>query len=147
MNRYITNQKGLTLIELLAAISIFAIIVGLVYGVLINGINYSNIAQTKTALQQEANYVITMTRSQHQNSGYESYQIDIGENLTSINIGEHEINNPNINYTVEALRNGEVELAENDLIDPHQPLYIHLIVTDARNDQHSFEIRTTIRRL
>lgn len=59
------NQKGLTLIELLATLTILFIISTLIYGVLINiNKNYSKIEDQNT-LEQETNYIISTIKNYH----------------------------------------------------------------------------------
>ena len=52
------NQKGVTLIELLATITILSIIGVIIWNVFIQGTKYSNTAVTKNRLIQESNIVI-----------------------------------------------------------------------------------------
>lgn len=51
------NEAGLTLIELLLALSITTTIGILIWSIFFQGFNYSNKAMTKNQMQQEANMV------------------------------------------------------------------------------------------
>ena len=59
------NERGLTLVELLAVLAIFGIIMALVVTVLINGKKASNRNATNQQLQQEANYIMETIRSEY----------------------------------------------------------------------------------
>ncbi|OZM57872.1 hypothetical protein CIB95_05815 [Lottiidibacillus patelloidae] len=65
------NENGLTLIEVLATIAIFSIILGLITNVVINSFNYHDKSYDNLKLGQEANLIITKLRTIHQkNEGY-----------------------------------------------------------------------------
>jgi prepilin-type N-terminal cleavage/methylation domain-containing protein len=65
------NENGLTLIEVLATIAIFSIIMGLITNVVINSFNYHDKSYDNLKLGQEANLIITKLRTIHQqNKGY-----------------------------------------------------------------------------
>ena len=68
------NQRGITLIELLATLAILSIVSILIWSIFFQGTNYSNKAMTKNQMQQEANIIITNLTKIHQTS--DSYDID-----------------------------------------------------------------------
>ena len=59
------NPRGITLIELLAVLSLVGIILILVISVLINGLNSSDRTSTNQRLQQEANYIMETIRKEY----------------------------------------------------------------------------------
>lgn len=60
MNKYLKNQKGLTLIELLASILITIVLSFFSYNLLVKGLDhYENIKST-TSLRDEADYLMAM---------------------------------------------------------------------------------------
>ena len=59
------NERGLTLVELLAVLAILGIIIALIGTVLINGIKASDRNRTNQQLQQEANYITETIRHQY----------------------------------------------------------------------------------
>jgi prepilin-type N-terminal cleavage/methylation domain-containing protein len=71
MKNRISSQKGVTLIELLAAITISAIVIGLVYGVLSSMLHNNEKAMSYNTVRQEANAVITQIRTLHQKGSLE----------------------------------------------------------------------------
>ncbi|MHA6251454.1 PilW family protein [Oceanobacillus sp. CAU 1775] len=62
------NEKGITLVELLAALVISLFVAGIVYSVVIFSMNYNKVETTKTSLQQEANYIITELQRIHRHN-------------------------------------------------------------------------------
>jgi type II secretory pathway pseudopilin PulG len=68
---YTQNEKGLTLIELLAALAIFMLICGLFYGALTNVFKTNKGIQQKISAQQEVNHILSAWTNMHQESkGY-----------------------------------------------------------------------------
>lgn len=70
------NQNGLTLIELLATIAIFATVSTLIFGVLLNSQNNYETLSTKNSLSQEANLAITLLKSYHREGQEFSIEYD-----------------------------------------------------------------------
>lgn len=69
------NQAGLTLIELLLALSIVTTIGILIWSVFFQGFNYSKKATTTNQMQQEANIIISSLTTSHRKLGLDSYEI------------------------------------------------------------------------
>jgi prepilin-type N-terminal cleavage/methylation domain-containing protein len=70
------SERGVTLIEVLAAITILSIIGVTIWQVFFQGYQFSQRSVTKNKLQQESNIVITMLTRIHQTE--EEYKIDSG---------------------------------------------------------------------
>jgi prepilin-type N-terminal cleavage/methylation domain-containing protein len=64
----IRNQKGVTLIELLAALTILSLIGGIIWGVFFQGNKFSQTSVSKNNIQQEANIIIMNLKKIHQTS-------------------------------------------------------------------------------
>lgn len=64
--KQLNNESGITLIEVLAAITITAIISSLIYGVLCQTIHTKDKIQYHNELRQEANIVMTQLRTMHE---------------------------------------------------------------------------------
>ncbi|AOV07589.1 type II secretion system protein [Sporosarcina ureilytica] len=59
------NEKGITLIELLAVLAIIGLLTTLIASVLMNGMNASDRSTTNQRLQQEANYITETIRNEY----------------------------------------------------------------------------------
>ncbi|MBD8068858.1 type II secretion system protein J [Bacillus sp. PS06] len=66
IKKYLSQQAGITLIELLATIAISSMVLGLGYSVLTTTLKYNDKTQSHINLRQEANLIITQMRQQHQ---------------------------------------------------------------------------------
>ncbi|WP_415579221.1 type II secretion system protein, partial [Filibacter tadaridae] len=78
------NERGLTLVELLAVLAIVGVIMALLGSVLINGIKASNRTTTRQQLQQEANYITEVVRNEYLGQGSGSFTIysdDVNQTL------------------------------------------------------------------
>ncbi|MBZ5201206.1 prepilin-type N-terminal cleavage/methylation domain-containing protein [Planomicrobium chinense] len=65
------NQKGITLVELIAALALVSLIAGIGWTALSIGMKHSALENNKTRLQQEANIIITALSNAHrQNDSY-----------------------------------------------------------------------------
>ncbi|MFS0575376.1 type II secretion system protein [Sporosarcina sp. 179-K 3D1 HS] len=65
------NERGLTLVELLATLALIGVISALIIGVLINGMKASERSTTSQRLQQEANYITEVVRNEYLQSYYD----------------------------------------------------------------------------
>ena len=64
IKRYLFRQNGLTLIEILATITISSMILGILTTVLVTTYKHRDITENHINLRQEANIIITQLRSQ-----------------------------------------------------------------------------------
>lgn len=71
------NESGMTLIEVLATLTITAIIGSVVYAVFFQTLNSKEKTQSHNELRQEANVVMTQLRTMHDNSESLWYDIDM----------------------------------------------------------------------
>lgn len=58
MKRYVNNAKGISLVELLAAIAISSIIIASIYGVFLSGLNAYKRINIENQLRSEADYIV-----------------------------------------------------------------------------------------
>lgn len=130
------KQDGLTLIELLGAITIGAIIIGLVSSVLIGSVTNFNKTLTHSNLRQEANLVITeLTKVHHK---YSDYTIEIENDLIKVTDYDQTwfIGNSNYIYF----------LPKTTINASDDYLNIILTITDTNNQSKTFETSTVINR-
>jgi prepilin-type N-terminal cleavage/methylation domain-containing protein len=99
----VRNQYGVTLIEVLATLTILSLLIGLVYGVFINGINYSNKAKDTVSIQQEANLILTTLKELHETNSTYTVEVPIDhEALIILEEGNviNKIENPSFLYQI-----------------------------------------------
>ncbi|MFJ7727117.1 PilW family protein [Neobacillus sp. NPDC097160] len=146
------NQNGITLIELLAAVSILLIISSVVYGILISSNkNYKNISE-KVNLNQEANLLLATIRNYHQKealhtfdaNGKEIYKLKYDSTTKKAYIG---VSSPTTELQKEGLNiilkiDGS-EFSGEKTIYTADPLYIYIKLYNQQGQ--SYEIETVIK--
>ena len=66
------NQKGITLVELLAALALVGLIVALAFSVMTQGISASDRNTSNQRIQQEANIIVEKLRREHLMNSHEA---------------------------------------------------------------------------
>lgn len=79
------NERGLTLVELLAVLAIIGIIMTLLTSVFINGIKASDRGMTNQKLQQEANYIMETIRKEYLELKGDVIELEISPNTLKMN--------------------------------------------------------------
>ncbi len=152
------NEKGITLVEVLAALALLSIVSIITWNVLIQGSIFSQNIRTNTLIQQEANIIInSLTRVHQLSSPY--YQITVESNSNSSFLlieGNNTImfDNPNFRYSIEIfdeLGNVVSGEGENEVIykvDPNkEDLDIRIIIGDIQNNKLNYEVKTIFSKL
>ncbi|MFC4022535.1 type II secretion system protein J [Oceanobacillus longus] len=124
--RQFTNDKGMTLVELLAALSLFAVVIALSSTVIIQMVSGENTTSNDISLKRETNTVINELRKKHQEPE-DTNPLCITED--KIRYSFSEINNGTINA------NGCLEYTEEPL---------SFVLTSTKNSGESFEVKTTL---
>ena len=137
------NEKGLALIELLAAISILFIISSVIYGVFFSfNNNYKQISE-KSSMDQTANIVMATIKQYHLK--YDTYEISYDsqkqEAFIEVNDSKTRLGDESIKMQ---LKLGDTELSPLTIIDSHKPLAIQMILTNKSGK--SYEVETIIKR-
>jgi prepilin-type N-terminal cleavage/methylation domain-containing protein len=160
MSQYRNNENGITLIEVLAAIAIFSIIMGLLTNVVINSFNYHEKNYDNLKLGQEANLIITKLRNIHQTNKFYTLKyettgelkIDIGEGFQLLgkeDVYRYELSaeladdpNESIQYYEE---NGAV-LEDELKVNNKSAVFVTITITDEKANK-STTLETTLTRL
>lgn len=141
------NEKGITLVELLAAISILLIISPLLYSVLISANKSFSQISAKSNLEQEAN-LITSTINSYQQGG-SSYHIsyDSGTAYIGTDTPDHLLGNEKIieNIEINGTTIGKSPNEDAD-IDPNIIKSITVKITLNNHQGDTFVIDTIIKR-
>lgn len=140
---YWRNQKGITLVELLAALLISSLVIIILMTTLSIGFKYNISESKKVRLQQEANLVIATITSKHRDG--ECYKLDVEEEKLFFytcdeeKIQEGSVTDNRFNYQVET-NHFSGNPKKNDLV-------LELTVIDPDNVNLKVEIHSTISRV
>ncbi|MFC7685220.1 PilW family protein [Ureibacillus sp. GCM10028918] len=162
--KHISNQRGLTLIELLATVVVLSIVVAIVSSILFNGLKLSNKVENKAKLQQEANYVTTILKEQHQYG--EKYEIRLNAEgkiiLTNLNTNKTTtIGNDSFTYVISEIINSCMEEAidctetvdsasfgNKISVDPLvEDFHVKIKIIPKKNSEITYEITTILSRM
>lgn len=142
----INNEKGVTLIELLATLVIFGIFSVIIWGFLFQTSKINHVEMTKQSLQQEANLIVTTFNEVHRKSGI--YEIHISNDLTDNSIeiitsnGENYIfNKPDVHYALKPIFTTLQIKPQDDNFE------LDLTLTSIENAHITTSIKTTFTRL
>ncbi|RDW16336.1 hypothetical protein CWR48_16970 [Oceanobacillus arenosus] len=152
------NEKGMTLVEVLATLVIASLFMGIIYTVVMMSMEYSSVETTKTRLQQEANYIITEIQRIHRKG--DCYVLSITENEVAIAETEMEScpetdskmrvlsSEYKYDYDIELDEDGEKIVFDKKEIHPNinNVKLTNLSIKDAENADIHVEISTIISR-
>ncbi|WP_099352102.1 prepilin-type N-terminal cleavage/methylation domain-containing protein [Fredinandcohnia onubensis] len=145
---FLKQNKGITLIELLASLAILTIFIALLSGVLINSMNYFDLNKKKISLSQEANQILANITNIHQDTAeYTLTAINSGTGNKQIKVNETVISHPDLD--IEILNAGQTDYQvfhSSLVVETSNPLFIEIKITDTENTQNSFTLRTVINR-
>jgi len=143
----VQNEKGVTLIELLAAITIFGIFSTIIWAFFFQSFQANNVEMTKNSLQQEANLIINTLQEVHRNS--ESYLIQIDADFKSLEItpdseASYLFNKSGVLYEISSTNSFE----SGDRIYPNNfDFPITLILTSSENNNLLIKIQTVFSKI
>lgn len=155
---FLSNENGITLIELLAVIAILSFLIVIAYNVLLSGINDSTKITDDVSLQEEMNYILTSISNMHHSQNSYSIIMDANPNATTIKLQskdasgailkEIDINNNNYTYTLyDYSSNTDKLLQTTTTVNTSNPLYIKIVISNIKNPNDTYETKTIISRL
>lgn len=139
------NQKGLSLVELLAAITVLFIISGIIYGVFFSFNNNYDRISDKNSMDQTANLILATIKEYHQKN--DSYWINYDDSVKRAFIGKNSADTllGDTGYDLELKAGYPAPSSINNIeIDAHQPLTVQLKLTDKKGQ--TYEGETTVKR-
>lgn len=144
MERRITvkkNESGMTLVEVLATLTILSMVVVLIWLTFSITAKYSIMETTKLQLQQDANYILTEIQQQHRQ--LECYKLDIKEDrvqLFNCDTTPELIKIIGTNYKYKEYNSGEIKPKEDNLS------FTLTVVDTKKNSKLKVEVETSISR-
>ena len=106
MNKHFLNEEGITLTELLAALSLFAVVSALVMTVLFNVFQNSENISDNAQLRQDANLLVSTLRSHYNQDDFEDFEVRLNDN-NSLLIDGQEVDSSMTSSIAELKINGE----------------------------------------
>lgn len=140
------NENGLSLVELLAAISILFIISSVIYGVFFGFTsNYKQISE-KNSLEQSANIVVATLKQYHLKHDTYDLRYDSASKAAFITVNgkETRLGDESVEMQLKAGYPQPMEIMGNLHRETQEPLAIELILTNKSGK--SYEIETIIKR-
>jgi type II secretory pathway pseudopilin PulG len=140
----IKNERGLTLVEVLATVIIFTLVFILVWSIFFQGTNYSKKAVSKNQMQQEANVIISSLNSIHKRSTeytFTSNNCKISIRYTAQNVAKTEVFE-NSQMCIELNNN-----STSPVIPKKADVDIELVITEKDNPNNKVRIYTLLSRL
>jgi type II secretory pathway pseudopilin PulG len=139
------NQKGLSLVELLATITVLFVVSGIIYGVFFTFNNNYDRISNKNSMDQTANLVMATIKQYHQKNN--TYKIKYDHSAKTAYIGGSTANIPlgGTEYNME-LKVGyptPIDINETDIVSA-DPLAIQLILTDQKGQ--TYKVETIVKR-
>lgn len=152
--KQIKSQAGMTLIEILATITILSIVSVILYSVFSNGLRYSSQAEDTVLIQQEANYLLTTLKKQHENA--DSYTITVDQNHQKVTIEttvgtsveSSVIESEEYQYQISDTENNIDAASEPiEIIPSNENFHIQIVVTNKIKPDLTYKIKTILSRL
>ncbi|WP_341302033.1 prepilin-type N-terminal cleavage/methylation domain-containing protein [Lysinibacillus sp. FSL H8-0500] len=138
----IKNQRGLTLVEVLASIIILSLVTILAWNIFFQGTKYSQKTISKNQMQQEANVIIANLNSIHKRS--REYSVSSSDCRLSVVYTDQ-----NRTEKEEIFENSQMCIQANALtvIPKTSNAEVHLIIEEKNNPNNTIEINTLLSRL
>lgn len=135
------NEKGLTLLEVLAAVTILSVVGIVIWNVFLQGYQFSNKTIKKSQIQQEANFVLTSMMNFHRGSE-SSYTVTVSaceiklSNSTDTIIFDHSLICFSSTFT------------GSKTVNPNKENFNFILIAADKNDEHNnVTIETVLSRL
>lgn len=136
------NQKGVTLVELLATLVISGIFATIIWTFLFQTMKTNEVEISKNQLQQEANIILNALDEVHRKSA--EYKIDYSNDeiiITGTNSSQMVFSNPQIDYHLLPIESGKI-------ISPvNEQLTMTLVLKSKTNKNVNITLKSTFNRL
>ena len=144
------DEGGITLVEVLATLTILSLISVSIWSVFFQGYNYSQKALSKNFMLQESNILFTNLKKTHQTL----IKYDIKSENCAIKVTNHTVtppheqifNQPNICFTILEINN--VKGSGPNSIEPNKnDVSLKILASDKKNPSNSINIDTFLYRV
>jgi len=134
------NESGITLVELLATLSLLSIVVVLIWTTFFITTKHNVTETSKLRLQQEANYILTEIQQQHRH--LDCYELEIEENKIKL------LNCEEPSALIKVISSGYKYgvYSSSQIYPKKEDLPFTLIISDPINNKQKVTVETTITR-
>ncbi|WP_162287852.1 prepilin-type N-terminal cleavage/methylation domain-containing protein [Indiicoccus explosivorum] len=152
------DERGITLVELLAALALVTLVAGIAWTLLMTGFRHTEVEVDKTVLQQDANLIITSLSNAHRRSA--SYTLTFEADKLKIETCKGvpltcEVNtiDKEYNFTGTTVNGTVIDTADAvpDVFPILNPTEKHtqllLVLTDVHNPKRTISVETTLTRI
>ncbi|MFD1030437.1 prepilin-type N-terminal cleavage/methylation domain-containing protein [Metaplanococcus flavidus] len=136
------NERGITLVELIAALAIIGIITVVIASVLMTGTSSADRTSSKQQMQQEANYIVEVIRAEYLKKENNEIKIKVN-NAEEKLIINNKVISQGYKYTIEEPEESDEENTFS--IDPNENVKFEMVLIDGVNKP--FPINTTFSKL
>lgn len=155
---HMKNQAGITLIEVLAALTILSIVTVIIYNVFSNGLRYSSQAEDTVLIQEETNYLLTLLKEQHENAANDyTVTVENNQNTIILNKGRsNEMNATNSQYLYQICDMDDTSQSCDQqnatdhtitITPSNERFYLKIILTNKNTPDITYKIQTILSRL
>ena len=133
------NERGLTLVELLAVLVLVGIISALIMGAFFNGIKAADRSTTKQMLQQEANYITEVVRNEYLksvNKNIIELKIENDNHILKMN---SKIISEGYEYFFEEPKDEDEELLTTIFVNPKKQSAPFVLTIERNGQSYSFD--------
>ncbi|WP_162920166.1 type II secretion system protein [Paenisporosarcina cavernae] len=137
------NEKGVTLVELLASIVLVGLFGTIIWTLFFQGFSFNETEVSKQQIQQEATLLLNGIDAVHQKG--KPYSITVTP--TSVILSDTNSNEILFESTRQGITYELVSITKNDVVPKTESLSIDLLVKSERNTNLTAEVKTTFRKL
>lgn len=134
------NERGITLVELLAALALFGVISVLIWNFFFQALNFNEREVTKNQLQQEANLIVNTIQQLHTKSTINSITSSTSNNTLTI---DYDIDNKKVDFDKKNI----LYILDTPPIVPSKEFKFKLTLVSSTNGSVKFPVETTFSKL
>ena len=151
MKHALKNERGTTLIEVIATIVVISVVTIVLSNILVDGFHTSNKQQVAMTMQQQANLLLVSLRELQENG--EPYEIVVSDDKRQVTLTNHSTDTFDVmtsdRYFLELFINHSELPITYEKITPKttKSIHIKIVITQQANEDVQYVLETTLSRL